>query len=174
MALPASGAITMLQIQTEFGGASPIGINEYYGAAAGIPASGTIAMSDFHGTSAATVSISNALVQASGVNEVVTAKYELKTNGSIYPASIGNWITPTSAAPSDYQCRATLTLGTLTSGTTGSWLALTTARSWTRNAGPGEYYLTRITVEIRKGTGPVLDSAVIEIEAESDEPDYGY
>lgn len=51
MTLPASGLITMAQIQTEFGGSSPISLSEYYGSG-GAPASGTISMDDFHGLSA--------------------------------------------------------------------------------------------------------------------------
>lgn len=52
MALQASGAITMTQIQAEFGGATPISLSEYYGAATGVPASGAISMSQFYGKSA--------------------------------------------------------------------------------------------------------------------------
>lgn len=52
MTLQSSGAISFDQIQTEFGGAAPISINEYYGAANGIPSSGTISMSQFYGKSA--------------------------------------------------------------------------------------------------------------------------
>ena len=51
MALPSSGAISLAQIQTEFGGSNPISLSEYYGAASGIPASGAISMSNFHGKS---------------------------------------------------------------------------------------------------------------------------
>lgn len=49
MALPSSGAITWAQIQAEFGGSNPIGINEYYGKDSGIPSSGTISANQFHG-----------------------------------------------------------------------------------------------------------------------------
>ncbi|MBY6105027.1 hypothetical protein KUW19_00860 [Ferrimonas balearica] len=50
MALPESpNPISLSQIQTEFGGSNPIGLTEYYGKASGIPASGTISMSQFHG-----------------------------------------------------------------------------------------------------------------------------
>lgn len=49
MALPNTGALSLSQIQTEFGGVNPIGINEYYGAASGIPSSGTIDIADFYG-----------------------------------------------------------------------------------------------------------------------------
>lgn len=52
MALQTSGAISLDDIQTEFGGSNPISLSEYYGAAAGIPASGTISLSDFYGASA--------------------------------------------------------------------------------------------------------------------------
>jgi hypothetical protein len=52
MTLPASGPLSLLDIQGEFGGAAPIGINEYYGAASGVPTSGTIDIADFYDTSA--------------------------------------------------------------------------------------------------------------------------
>ena len=51
MALPTSGTLTLLDIQNEFGGSNPIGLNEYYGAAAGIPTSGAISIDDFYGAS---------------------------------------------------------------------------------------------------------------------------
>lgn len=54
MALQSSGAISLNDIQTEFGGSNPIGINEYYGVAPGIPASGQISIGDFYGASAGT------------------------------------------------------------------------------------------------------------------------
>ena len=54
MALPPSGTISLSQIQTEFGGANPISISEYYGAASGVPTSGAISISNFHGTSSIT------------------------------------------------------------------------------------------------------------------------
>lgn len=52
MALPSSGQISLLQIATEFGGTVPHSLSEYYGAAAGVPASGTISFSHFYGKSA--------------------------------------------------------------------------------------------------------------------------
>jgi hypothetical protein len=60
MAIPASGAVSLLDLQDEFGGATPISINEYYkGGAnvpntttnASVPTSGTISFDDFHGAS---------------------------------------------------------------------------------------------------------------------------
>jgi hypothetical protein len=57
MALPASGTITLADIQTEFGGSNPIGLNEYYRNGAyvtanntGVPTSGQISVSNFYNT----------------------------------------------------------------------------------------------------------------------------
>ena len=59
MVLPSTGAISFASIQTEFGGANPVGLNEYYlngiytsgDGAAGIPTSGTISLNNFYGKS---------------------------------------------------------------------------------------------------------------------------
>lgn len=53
MTLQSSGAISLANVQTEFGGSNPISISEYYGAASGVPTSGTISLSNFYGKSAA-------------------------------------------------------------------------------------------------------------------------
>ena len=54
MALPGSGAISLNDVATEFGGTIPHSLSEYYGADTGVPSSGTISLSDFYGTSAGT------------------------------------------------------------------------------------------------------------------------
>lgn len=43
-------AISLNDVQNEFGGSNPIGINEYYGVAGGVPSSGTISLANFYGT----------------------------------------------------------------------------------------------------------------------------
>ena len=57
MPLQSSGEITFAQIQTEFGGSNPIGIDEYYSGGANVPSSvtavptsGEIEIADFYGT----------------------------------------------------------------------------------------------------------------------------
>lgn len=59
MALPSSGPLAFTNIQTEFGGTNPIGLNEYYrggpfvpvsSSTTTIPSSGTIAANNFYGT----------------------------------------------------------------------------------------------------------------------------
>lgn len=62
MALPSSGPLALSDIQTEFGGSNPIGLNEYYaggsyvpagttGTYGAVPSSGTISIQQFYGTS---------------------------------------------------------------------------------------------------------------------------
>lgn len=51
MALPSSGTISIEDIVAEFGGSAPNSLSEYYGVAAGVPASGTISLDDFYGAS---------------------------------------------------------------------------------------------------------------------------
>ena len=58
MAIQASGAVSISDIQSEFGGANPISLSEYYrngayipSGATSVPTSGAIDISDFYGTS---------------------------------------------------------------------------------------------------------------------------
>jgi len=52
MALQTTGAISLSDVEDEFGGSTPTSISEYYSADTGVPASGEISLSDFYGTSA--------------------------------------------------------------------------------------------------------------------------
>lgn len=47
--LPATGPLSLEDIQNVLGGSNPISLSEYYGSASGVPASGTINVSDFRG-----------------------------------------------------------------------------------------------------------------------------
>jgi len=62
MALPSSGPLALTDIQTEFGGSNPIGMNEYYaggglvpsgtsGTYGAVPSSGALSIQNFYGTS---------------------------------------------------------------------------------------------------------------------------
>lgn len=66
MALQTSGAISLANVQTEFGGVNPISISEYYGKAAGIPASGAISLSHFYGKSNGVLTLKEVVFNASG------------------------------------------------------------------------------------------------------------
>ena len=51
MAIVSSGAVSLSDIATEFGGTAPHSMSEFYGVASGVPASGEIKLaSDFYGT----------------------------------------------------------------------------------------------------------------------------
>jgi hypothetical protein len=119
------------------------------------------------------IALSNVNVSSIGAGSQ-TATYTLESDGDVVsdstifgPVDEGDWITPKANAPSDYEVQATLNAGTLTSGTTGSWLALTSNRSWTlTQATVGAATQVDLTIEIRKGSGATLASATITLEAE--------
>ena len=119
------------------------------------------------------ISLSGVAVSSVGSGSQ-TATYTLESDGDVVRATtplgssdIGDWITPKASAPSDYEVRATLNSGTLTSGTTGSWLALTSNRSWTlTQATVGAADPVDLTIEIRKGSGATLASATVTLDAE--------
>jgi hypothetical protein len=101
------------------------------------------------------------------------ASYALDNSGDIRQSTtgatnvdIGDWVTPKSAAPGTFQCRATLVSGSIpTTGTMNTWEALTTARSWSRQQNTNGTSTSVILVEIRDGTGPTLASANITLRA---------
>ena len=119
------------------------------------------------------IALSNVNVLSIGAGSQ-TATYTLESDGDVVsdstifgPVDEGDWITPKANAPSDYEVQATLNAGTLTSGTTGSWLALTSNRSWTlTQATVGAATQVDLTIEIRKGSGATLASATITLDAE--------
>ena len=84
MPLQTSGTITLAQIQTEFGGSNPIGLNEYYRGGglvpntpvnANIPTSGQIALSNFYGGSKSVTTIYDTS-QATNTTRSTTTVYE--------------------------------------------------------------------------------------------------
>jgi hypothetical protein len=74
--------------------------------------------------------------------------------------ALSDWISPASAAPSDYEIRAVLTGGQAPSSgpTLNDWHALSSTRSWTLTLDEFQFGGFTILVSIRKGSGPVLDS----------------
>lgn len=94
-----------------------------------------------------------------------TNSYTLNNVGEIRgsPSNVfvGDWILD-STKVSDYEVRTTVEDGFTTSGTNGSWLALSTTRTW--SVTPGNY--VQLFVEIRhKTTLVVQDTATITLEA---------
>lgn len=185
MTLPTSGPLTLANIQTEFGGANPIGLNEYYAGGAyvpsgttgtygAVPSSGTISIQNFYGTSNVAIYLADEFVSitTAGLSTAV-AGYRLLSNGMVQVTfgstytNVYAWCTPGSVA-SSYEVFATVTSGGLSSGTTGSWLSLGTNREWTREAPPPQFQQCVFTLQIRKiGTTTVLATATITLEADA-------
>lgn len=100
--------------------------------------------------------------------EDASASFQLQSDGDIISgvSDAGDWLVPKSAAPSDYEAKITMTSGTLSSGTTGSWVALSSTRTWTLNRTTPGLSTAIGTLEIRKGSGPTLASSEITWDAE--------
>jgi hypothetical protein len=119
------------------------------------------------------ISLSGVSVSSVGAG-TQTATYTLESDGDVVTATTdggsvdaGDWISPKANAPSDYEVQATLVGGTLSTGTTGSWLALTSNRSWTlQRVTVGAADQVDLTIEIRKGSGATLASATVTLDAE--------
>lgn len=184
MPLPTSGALSLNDIKGEFGGPTSPSLGDYYaggtyvpagtsGTNGAVPSSGAISIGSFYGTSAPVISITDQSRAATGISPATaTNGYRLNSNGKVYDNGNGtysfieDWVTPTGAA-SSYEALVTVTSGSLSSGTSGSWLALSSTRDWTVTRTSVGTNTCTFTVDIRKvGTTTVLDSATITIEAE--------
>lgn len=122
----------------------------------------------------ATVSIGDQTV-TSVANSPGTANagYRLGNDGNIYSETGSgffdggtDWINPTSAAGSAYEVRALIVSGSVSSGTIGSWQALSSNWEWIVSRSTIGTSTAVLTIEIRLASdGSVLDSATITIEA---------
>lgn len=171
MAIPASGTVSLSDIQTEFGGSNPISISEYYSAAGGVPASGEISISDFYGTSAGTVALSDLNVYNFSAFSSVTASVQYNSDGSVAtsPSSSSTWFSPTaSGTGDDYEIYVSVSSGSTPSGTLNTWLALSSARQWSvtdTNDGPSSV-TTTLSVQVRDvATETVQDTATVTLTA---------
>ena len=85
------------------------------------------------------------------------------TAASITYSNIGDWVLPNGNA-SLYEARATLNSGTLSSGTTGSWLALSSTRTWTVTRSIVGVSTANLTIEIRRiGSTTILATAPVDM-----------
>jgi len=129
---------------------------------------------NFYGKSSVVISVTDQTISDfTGGARSASTGYRLTSGGqadglvNVTWSNLEQWCTPTSAA-SDYEVLATVVTGSLSSGTTGSWLALSSTQTWTRTASVGTSQLCSFTVQIRKiGTSTVLDSATINLEADA-------
>lgn len=87
-----------------------------------------------------------------------TASYSLTSAGLETASGNANNTWLLAGAASDYEARVTVNSGSLTTGTTGSWLGLGTTRTWTlvnSSDTPGTTTAS-VTVEIRTVSGSVV------------------
>lgn len=120
-----------------------------------------------------TVNITDQYISDVGSFVRATAGYRLNSSGiaesivDVTYTTLETWLL--SGAASDCEVRVTLSLGTLSSGTTDTWQNLGTSRSWTVVAGNyyPEFAEAEIVVEIRNATTlTILDTATINLQAE--------
>lgn len=104
-----------------------------------------------------------------------TVSFTFQRDGDLVVSGIPNplidaddWITPRSATVGDdYEIRVTLDSGvSLDSGTVGSWLALSSNRTWTQTRVSTGNDVSNITIEIRRAaSGSVLLSKAVSVTA---------
>lgn len=114
-------------------------------------------------------------ISAITVSGGASAQYQVKSDGFDYATANPNagttskqWINITALAP-NYEVYATLSSGSLSSGTTGSWLATTTNPVWVVSiAGPTSGINTGVlAMQVRLiGSTTVLDTWQITLTAE--------
>ena len=100
-----------------------------------------------------------------------TTGYRLNSSGIAESKEVTTYVTLetwlTAGTASNYEARATVTSGALSSGTAGSWLNLGTSREWTVAQATVGTNQAIFTVEIRNATTlAVVDAAQITLEAE--------
>lgn len=176
MTLPASGTIKLSDIAAEFGVSPPYSLSDFYGVAAGVPVSGDISLTDFYGVSAETVTVNNQLVahiDSTGTGSTYAGiLYEsdgdvINQHGATGDTDVDDWLSPKTGAPGAYEIRAILNSGTPPAGSAvGSWLPLTSNRSWILSSSPSQSKTCQLTIEIRSGA-TVLDSGTITLTADS-------
>lgn len=104
-----------------------------------------------------TISISNRTIPDFAIAPTVAdARFSIENDGDLaeYSGSggglsdYGDWISPKDSF-SNYEVRATESVGTVSSGTVGSWLSLGTARTWTRTHSGAGTSSVQLLIEIR-------------------------
>lgn len=86
-----------------------------------------------------------------------SAQYSLTNAGQVITSVgvLGNWIVP-QINMGDFECFATVTSGLISSGPTGSWVPLSTTRTWVLNRTTVGTSSATVNIRIRR-VGTVID-----------------
>lgn len=117
------------------------------------------------------INFGSATAVAYEVGAPSTASLTFQTNGLVVPQPAFNvgfqWLL--SGAPSAYEILVTGTGDALGGSSTGVWLSLSTNRTWTLGASPGQHRFFDGTYSIRYvTTGDVIGTALFQLQAEAD------
>jgi len=102
------------------------------------------------------------------IGTVANANFQLASTGTATGVSTGSYLSYawTSGTASDYDVLVTLTSGTFSTGTTGSWLNLGTTRSWSVSRATNGSKTATATFQIRHAVSlTVLATATITLTA---------
>jgi hypothetical protein len=141
---------------------------------AGVASGAIIMPTNFYGKSAVTIVLDDHTISDATTQPIIPqALYRISSNGKVYQGTVPGgiteletWCTPTSQA-GNYEALVTVLTGVLTSGTVGSWVALSTTRDWYLEETLVENTAyCQFTVEIRRvGTTSPTYSATIDLYA---------
>lgn len=191
-----SGTIKLTDVQTEFGGASPVALSEYYRAGSyvpstltGVPASGTISMSQLRGLTKVVGAIVNPLNGTGTLPQIVSGRASTSDlawirvfpDGTIDGMTYGNvqnwvryWYSPTVAGiGSSYWIRASLVSGSVPNGgsdsTFNTWIPISGVCSWAMQVSGGvsgfRAGTIRLDISANSNGSPVLTTGTVYIEA---------
>lgn len=108
------------------------------------------------------------------IGSPATAIFELQADGDIITQTNiggtidrGEWVKPKQTTGSLFEVRLTVNSGSVSIGTTGSWLSLSSSHGWTQSRSAVGVQTANVTLEIRKASsGTVLASKTFTFEAE--------
>jgi hypothetical protein len=129
------------------------------------------ASANYEFTVPVTIQLSDRTIRDTAIGTAV-AVYRVQSDGRISDgtSTLESWLVG-AGTNSDYEVMATVTSGTLSSGTTGSWLNCGTTQTWSKinNDSNNSVQTAVIGVSIRRASdSTVMDSATITLSAESD------
>ena len=144
---------------------------------AGVPSGAIVMPTNFYGKSSVVYRLDSSTYIDLGLFGVFPAQvvFVVKSNGTVEASTFNsgvvdsyNWLTPTTGSTT-YFVRATLNSGSLNSGTTGVWQALTLDRGWEVyvNEFTSGFQNANLTIAIATDSGGtnIVVSATISLEA---------